>query len=485
MSKKVVIANSVGIDRNGLHIIHSPSRWTTSVKNNPFVWYPWQLAYLSSLLKRDTDCQVKFLDGCLEQLNTQQYIDRILPEKPDYLVMESSTRTIRDDLAVAAAVKDVLGTKLIMTGQHPTVFPEDVLETADFVCLGEYEYTVRDILLGHDPAEIPGLYPNDRRALIEDINDLPWPEDDDISRIDYADPGVPGTNYREIQMYASRGCPLSCNFCVCSNIYYARSNWRPRETSDVMAEIAYLKKKHPDLQGVFFDEEAHNTSPKQFDQFLDAIIENGHNDLHYVAMGSYSTLNEDLFRKMKKAGYYQMRVGIETASEKIADEIGLGAKYNLDKLIQVLRWGRDAGIEMYGTFIFGARGSSMEEDQKTIDLMMEIVNNKLLTELQISIATPQPGTPFFKWADENGYIVTHNWEDYDGTSGSVVSYPHYSKEQIDLMFQKAVDIGRFYRGWQEARREGFYTVFKRARNRVGTMGIVKLGFRMLKNKIGG
>lgn len=252
-----------------------------------------------------------------------------------------------------------------------------------------------------------------------------------------------------------------------------------------MAEISYLKNKYPEMEGVFFDEESHNQDPRHFDRFLDAIIAHGHNDLKYVAMGSYSSLNENLIGKMKKAGYYQMRIGIETASEQIAEQIGMKRKFNLDRLKNVLQSARNAGIETYGTFLFGARGSSVEEDNKTIDLMKEIVKNELLTELQVSIATPQPGTPFYAWADQNGYLVTKNWEDYDGGCGAVISYPHYSKQQIDRMFQKAVDIGRVYRGLQEARRDGWVSVLKRAHNRVGTLGILKAGIHVLKNRIVG
>ncbi|MBN1297824.1 radical SAM protein [bacterium] len=485
MSHKIVIANSVGVDRNGRYIIHSPSRWTTSVDQNPFTWYPWELAYLSALLKRDTHCTVKFVDGCLERLNGDDYAARIIPEKPDFLVMESSTRTIRDDMDMAVRVKESTGARLIFCGPHPAVFPEETLQTADFVCQGEYEMTVLDIVSGKDPADIPGLFPNPRRKIISDINILPWPEDEDVRRIDYGTPGIPGTNYLEVQMYASRGCPFQCNFCVCGNLYYDRPNWRPRTIADVMAEIAYLKRKYPEMEGVFFDEESHNQDPRHFDRFLDAVIESGHNDLHYVAMGSYASLTPELIRKMKRAGYYQVRVGIETASEQVADGIGLRGKFDIDHLRRVLQMARDEGIETYGTFIFGARGSTVAEDQKTIDLMRDIIRDRLLTELQVSIATPQPGTPFYCWADQNGYLVTKNWEDYDGGCGSVVSYPDYSKAQIDTMFQKAVDIGRVYRGLQEARRDGWITVFQRAHNRVGTLGIIRAGMNVLKSRLTG
>ncbi|MBN1879065.1 radical SAM protein [bacterium] len=485
MRARVVIANSVGVDRKGRYIIHSPSRWTTSVTQNPFTWYPWELAYLSSLLKRETDCDVTFVDGCLEKLDTPRYIEKIVPLNPDYLVMESSTRTIRDDLNMAVQVKQATGCKLIFCGPHPTVFPEEILKDADYVCQGEYELTVLDLLRGQPTDSIPGLYPNPRRTIIEDINYLPWPEDDDVRRIDYGRPGIPGTNYLEIQMYASRGCPFQCNFCVCGNIYYDRPNWRPRDIEDVMAEIHHMKQKYPEMEGIFFDEESHNQDPRHFDRFLDAIIAHGHNNLKYVAMGSYSTLNTDLILKMKKAGYYQVRVGIETASEKVAEGIGLKGKFNLTRLRDVLGCARDVGMETYGTFIFGARGSSEAEDAKTISLMKDIVRNKLLTELQVSIATPQPGTPFYRWVDENGYLVSKNWEDYDGGCGTVVSYPHYSKKQIDRMYHQAVDIGRVYRGLQEAHRDGWISVFKRAHNRVGTVGIIKAGCSVLKNRFFG
>ena len=49
---KVAICNAVGIDADGDAMIHSPSRWTNSTKDlNIFTYYPWELAYCSSILK--------------------------------------------------------------------------------------------------------------------------------------------------------------------------------------------------------------------------------------------------------------------------------------------------------------------------------------------------------------------------------------------------------------------------------------------------
>ena len=205
---KVAVCNSVGIDADGLAMIHSPSRWTNSSKDlNIFTYYPWQLAYCSSILKRDTDHEVKFFDGCLDKLDQQSFVDKVSEFGPDYLIMDSATRTIEADSRFAKEIKQRLGTQLIFCGPHATTYPEEVGEYADYVILREYELTVRDILQGKDPNDILGLYPNKLRDPL-DVNDLPFPEDDDVSRLAYGIPGEPSSEYLEIQAYASRGCQI-------------------------------------------------------------------------------------------------------------------------------------------------------------------------------------------------------------------------------------------------------------------------------------
>ncbi len=168
---KVVIANSIGVDSRGYYIIHSPSRWSEGVKNreNWFAYYPWELAYCSSLLKKYTTHHIKFVDGCLERLNYDQYLRKIKEENPDWLIIESASRMVDENLKLAIAVKKELGTRIIFVGQHATAFPERMLQNdVDFVCIGEYEYAVLELLQGKNKDDILGLYPNKRRLLLED-----------------------------------------------------------------------------------------------------------------------------------------------------------------------------------------------------------------------------------------------------------------------------------------------------------------------------
>ncbi len=135
---KIVVANSVGVDANGYHMVHVPSRWSLGIKNfTNCGYYPWQLAYTSSLLKRETAHQIKFLDGVLKGWDFETYFSQLEMERPNWLIMESSSRTIDEDLRLASAAKKAFGTRLIFTGQHPMAQPEEVLKVADYVCMGE------------------------------------------------------------------------------------------------------------------------------------------------------------------------------------------------------------------------------------------------------------------------------------------------------------------------------------------------------------
>ena len=436
-SERIVIANSVGIDSNGLAIIHSPSRWTNSSPDkNVFTYYPWELAYTSSLLKRETDHRIVFIDGCLEKYDRHAYFRRISEEEPTILVMEPATRTWFDDKKLMAEVKEKFGTTLIVCGQHASAFPAEVQRSADYVVIGEYEYTVLDIVRGKARNDIPGLYPNARRPLL-DIDSLPWPEDDDVRRIRYGVPGEPSSEYLEVQAYATRGCPMNCNFCVCRHLYYNQPNWRPRAVTDVVNELRYLKQKYPQMEGIFFDEEFHNVGKEFILDLSKQIIEQRCDDLKIEAMCAYFTLDEEMMDAMKAAGYYLLRVGIETAGKNAARGINLGAKFNLEKLRRMLRYAKKIGMKMYGTFTFGAPGSSKKDDEATLRLMDEIIGEGLLWRFQTSICTPQPGAPFYDWAKEKGFIKTFESHEYDGGNRVVLDYPDYSNEEIMAMYMKA------------------------------------------------
>lgn len=467
----IVICNAVGVDREGNYIVHSPSRWSFSMKNydDVFTYYPWELCYTSSLLKKRTSHRVKFLDPCLEKWDAAETTSRILAEKPDLLLMEPSSRTFREDIAVAREVRARAGAKLMLAGQHASAFPEELSREVDYVLMGEYEDTVLDIVSGKarggGAPQIAGLYPSTARPAVK-VADLPWPEDDDVSRIRYAIPGEPNCEYKEIQMYGSRGCPFHCNYCASGTVYF--SGWRPRHVQDVADEIEFLGRKYPECEGFFLDEEEHNTGKKFIFELSAEIQRRGLNRYKFDAMCAYFNLDRQVLESMKAAGYYKIRAGVETASEVTARGMDLGKKFNIEKLYEAMTHCRDLGLHFYGTFTIGGWGSTRDEDLKTGRLIEDTAARGLLNDLQMSINTPQPGTPFYKKAKEAGYLLTEDWHRYDGGRQSVVSYPNYPAEEIVRTYD---DVLRHYdRGLYRRNRELFHKNFTETFGRNGWHG---------------
>jgi hypothetical protein len=214
----------------------------------------------------------------------------------------------------------------------------------------------------------------------------------------------------------------------------------------VVDEIRTLHEKYPEMEGVFFDEEVHNIKRSFNISLAKAIRSAGLDHLKYEAMCEYASLDEEALEEMRSAGYYKIRFGIETGSDKVAEKMTLGKKHDLNKLRSMVKFGKSLGMLFYGTIRIGGLGSDQEEDQKTVDLVYEMASKGWLDEIQVSINTPQPGTDFYNSCLEESLLSSSTtWEGFDGNGQVVVHYPHYPAEEIQSNFKKALtafDFGK-------------------------------------------
>ena len=148
-------------------------------------------------------------------------------------------------------------------------------------------------------------------------------------------------------------------------------------------------------------------------------------------------MDEEVLDNMKSAGYYMVRLGIETAGEHAARGMELQRKFNVPRLKQLMKHGTSIGLKFYGTFTFGGEGSTDDCDKKTLDLIRELLDRNLLWRFQLSISTPQPGTPFFNHMKAQGYLKDVDWKRFDGGNHVVVNRPEYPAEKIMANFREA------------------------------------------------
>lgn len=421
---KIVVANSIGQLDNGQQVILFPSRWDSAVKGDrPFAYYPYELAYLSALLKRDTDHDVKMLDGNLHLLGADAYSDVIAAENPDLVVTECSALTYPAMTRAALSVKERTGCNLWLTGPLATYDPTRCLKDGwDKTFRGEFELNVLETVTGNLPGA-PGYI---------DLDFLPWPEDTDISRIDYSEMSNPVSGL--IQVYPTRGCPLACTFCVVPLYYGGHGNshksHRQRDVDNVCDEIEHLAMRYDGFNGCFFNEETHNANVEWLERFARKLIERGLNAFQFDAMTGYWAFTEPLVHLLAEAGYKQFRFGVESTSELVGKAIH--KSIHLEKMERFMGWCRDAGIDAYGTFQLGCVGSSEATDRQTLDDLRRWAAEGLMQRWQISTSTPQPGTPYYQQAKDNGWLLTEDLSKYDG-EGAVVSFPDYPAERIALV----------------------------------------------------
>lgn len=415
---KIVIANGPGVLDNGREVILFPSRWDSAVGGHKlFAFYPYELAYLSTLLKRELpEHETVMLDGNLHGWDAPRYAMEIAKHKPDVLIVEASALTYPTMTTVMRAVKAETN---ILCGPMGTYDANRCqVDGWQYTIGGEYEHKVLALLKG-EPAPMGYV----------DLDWLPWPEDEDISRIAYQE--INHYSHGVVQLYPTRGCPLACTFCVVPTYYgghgKSHRSHRTRNVEDVCDEIEYLAAKYPTFSGCYFNEEAHNANVEWLVSFAETIIRRGLNCFQYDAMCGYWTFTEEIINLLGRAGYRQIRFGVESTSEVVGKTIK--KTMHLERLEALMDWCKAAGIGCYGTFQIGAPGSTEATDIDTIENLARWIREGRMQKWQVSTSTPQPGTPFYTQAKQNGWLVTEDLSRYDGWQ-PVIQYPHYPAERI-------------------------------------------------------
>ena len=427
----IVVANSVGRLDNGDLVVEFPSRWSSAVAHKVdgrFDFYPYELGLTTAMLKRDLPpnwANVTMVDGCHECLSAEQYIERLAALDPAILITECSALTYPAMTRVMQALhaRGMVMAGRFIAGPYGMYNPIQAMKDGWTVLRGEYEYQVADIFtLPHPQGEYV------------DLDWLPFPEDNDVSRVDYEEPfGNPYPGM--VQVYASRGCPLACKFCVVPMYYGGHGNshksHRVRNVDSVCDELQYLSDKYSGrFNGAYFHEETHNANPEWLTRLCNRMIERGLNQYHYDAMCGYWPFTEPVIKLMSQAGYCNIRIGIESLSDGVGKRIGKVVFE--EKLIKVLEWCKAYGIRTYGTLQVGAQGATEKGDLETLDAVVSLRNRGLLDIWQHSISTPQPGTPFYDEVKQAGYLITEDVSRFNGVQ-AVVSWPGYTAERINAV----------------------------------------------------
>lgn len=256
-------------------------------------------------------------------------------------------------------------TLICLGGAYITTIMEEIFEEtpADFAVYGEGEITFSELishLKGETSIEsIRGLmYREDNKTItnppreqIKDLDSIPYPAYD-LYKMD---------RYPMHRIVTSRGCPYKCVFCNSSSIWLGR--WRKRDPERVVEEIEFLI-KHYKRKTFFFNDNSFNVDLKRVERFCGLILDKKLKFLWSTPV-RVEIITPGIAKMMKKAGCYNVGIGIESANNDILK--AMKKENTIEKVRKGIKIFKAAGIEVLGQFVIGSPGDTIETVKESID----------------------------------------------------------------------------------------------------------------------
>ncbi|MFH1228891.1 MAG: radical SAM protein [Candidatus Aenigmatarchaeota archaeon] len=414
------------------------ARWYTRARSRCMRHPEYLLTAVAVLEKEGHD--VQFIDATIHDVPEKKLVKEVLEFDPDVVVIYCTTPSIYSDIhhgkMIKAGKKNV---KIVLIGPHVSALPEESLEiekSTDAVAYGEYDYTLLDIANGLPFEKILGIAyrkggvrKNNPRPVIKSIDELPFPAWHHIDIRDYPDPGK---LFPFITIISGRGCPNYCTFCVNTPLLFKR-NFRPRSAESIVDEIEYDLKLFPNIQEFMFETDTFTANPNHVREFCKEL------DKRKLKIRWSCNIRVDidlsLLPLMKSHGCRMLMIGFESGNQRCLDAVCKGIK--VGQSTRFTQAAHRLGFILHGCFMFGFPNETPAEAQKTIDFAKSLP----LDTAQFSGIAAYPGTPIYEWAKKNGYIVPKDWTQWVSPQKeqvTVLSYPQFTKEQIDFYVDKAL-----------------------------------------------
>lgn len=440
--KKLLLINPVG-HKSGFLL----SRSTTVP--------PLSLAYIASLTP--SDWQVKILD---------ENFDDFTFEDADLVGITAFTSNINRAYEIAKIYREKK-IKVVLGGIHTSMLPEEALQFADAVVIGEAENIWGKVIQDFENNSLSQQY---KGGVVDLANFNILPRRDLFN-----------SNYFWQTVQTSRGCPLNCNFCSVSK--YLGKQYRQRKAEDILNELKEIKGDYIfflDDNLIGYGKEAYQRAKDLFRGMIKLKL----NKKWWMQTSINAADDEEVVHLAAQAGCLCVFIGFETIAidSLIHYKKGVNIKVGVDNYKRVVDVFHKYGIGVLGAFIIG-------NDHETPDYYKKFTEFLIKSKIdifQISLLTPLPGTDFIdQLQKENRLIYTNypsDWDKYrfsyivhelNGSTPALIytasnyikrglySFPHYQFRLLKsfLNLRKAINCYAIYKineGYKKAWKNSHY-----------------------------
>lgn len=400
---------------------------------------PLPAATVSALLP--TDVERRFYDDRLEPIP--------FDEPTDLVALSVETYTAKRCYQIASEYRR-RGVPVLMGGYHATLCPDEVSRYADVTVVGEAE------------ANLPEAIDDLRHGRARERYDRPRggapiaAPDRSLFR---------GKRYLPIRLVEfARGCRFRCDFCAITAFHGASQRSRP--VDEVVDEV---RRVHRPGRLLFFIDDNLTSDPQAAKELFRALVERGPRGLRWVSQTAMpAAWDEDLLALMRRSGCEGILVGLESLDAETLRGMHKGFNLMRDGPAEGLANFRRHGIRVYGTFVFGYDGDTIESARRAVDFARE----QGLFIAAFNHLTPFPGTPLYRRLLEEGRLTSEAWWLDDRYRYNMVPFRPAQMTALDLE-RACLDARRRFYGWP--------SILSRAKHRVNRADPIMLAYFLAIN----
>ena len=356
----------------------------------------------------------------VEILNENLLKRKISPFEINADIVAISSLTINSERSkyLAKEIKKLNpDTKIIIGGIHPSLLPDEFINSADIIVTGEAENIIIDIVNGNIQDKIVN------GGKIENLDELPLINYSLLKN---------SKNMNIFPVMTSRGCPFDCNFCTVTKIFGKK--FRTQSVPRIIAEIKNAL-EYFNTRDIFFYDDNLTADRKRINELMDFLINEKLNITWTAQVRSDIAKEPELLAKMFKSGCERVYIGFESINDEVLRSYHKNQTRNdIENAIKIIH---ENGIKIHGMFMFGEDNDKLDNIIETVDFAIKFD----VDTVQFMILTPFPGTKIYEKINNEGRLLHTNWNYYDGMH--VVFRPK-SMTPFNLQDEVIKSYRRFY-----------------------------------------
>lgn len=303
------------------------------------------------------------------------------------------------------------GKTVVLGGLHVTYRPEEAMQHADAVCIGDAEGVWQQMLADYERGSLKSFY---QREQPVDMAEVPIPDRSIYDRYTYSN----SVNYLQV----SRGCMLTCAGCPIPFAYGKRIRYRPlelveEELNSFPASTIYITDDN-----MFFTGDCY---APYTDNLLRLLARYGKPSSWASAIGLPRRFDDEFLRLAQEAKVHSI---YNVLYDALSNRAINGDQRALDRFREIYDRYREAGIQVWMSVYVG----SDQHDPSIADKVLAFLRKVEAQLVEFVIPTPFPETPLWHKVVREGRLLHTKWQDFDGLH-SVFQPKNFTPEKLEAV----------------------------------------------------